>query len=91
MTAHTGPEYSFLGMRIIVAANGIDVDMIAHLLKILEGKVSGSRVTYPAYDGLLHVNDSSPTLAGGASKVFILMWRSCYFSQNRPDSKRCSL
>ena len=70
VTANTGQEHSFLGMRIIVTANGIDVDMIAYLLKILEGKVSGSRVTYPADDGLLLVNENSPTLGGGASKVF---------------------
>ena len=70
VTANTGSEHSFLGMRIVVKENGIDVDMIAYLMKILEGKVSGKCVVSPADDGLLQVDENSPVLPSDASKVF---------------------
>ena len=69
VTVTRGLRHSYLAMNIVITDNGIDVDMISYIDKILEGKTCG-RATTPATDDLFTTAEADPLLDPDSAKLF---------------------
>ena len=69
VTVTRGLRHSYLAMNIVVTENGIDIDMINYIEKILEGRTCG-RATTPATDDLFTNSEDEALLDQAGSKLF---------------------
>jgi len=65
-----GLKHSYLAMNLLIGKNGIDVDMIGYLDKMLEGRQTGKKVSTPASDELFTIDELAQRLSAPESKVF---------------------
>jgi hypothetical protein len=65
-----GLKHSYLAMNLLIGKNGIDVDMIGYLDKMLEGRQTGKKVSTPASDELFNIDELAQRLSAPESKVF---------------------
>ena len=70
VTVNRCKQHSYLGMNIVVRDDGIAVDMIAYIEKVIDGRHSGKKVTTPAEDTLLEVSETSPALSAEEAVKF---------------------
>jgi hypothetical protein len=69
VTVTRGLRHSYLAMNIVVTDNGIDLDMISYIEKVLEGRTCG-RATTPATDNLFTTGEDDPPLDEAGRKQF---------------------
>jgi hypothetical protein len=57
ITINKGKTHSYLAMNMVVTDNGIELDMIAYIKKVLEGRNIGRKTYSPAKDDLFEVSE----------------------------------
>lgn len=66
-----GLRHSYLAMNLVITESGIDIDMIAYIEKVLEGRTLGSaKVTTPATDDLFKTEEDDELLPEQLAKAF---------------------
>lgn len=70
LTINRGSKHSYLAMNLVVGDDGIKLDMIAYILKILEGRDTSKNVTSPATDDLFDVPEDGVPLSDEDRKTF---------------------